>query len=173
MAEMWKFVIGFKGFYEVSNIGRVRSVKRSITRSNGRKMTVLARILLSPLDGHGYPHVCLHRRGRSWSVRVHILVARAFLGKPPAGKEVRHLNGDRADPRLRNLRYGRPDENGADKVAHGNSTRGEKNPNAVLTQEQVIAIRASDGTNAAIAAAYGVSPTQISFIRNEKSWSWL
>lgn len=173
MAEIWRPVVGWKGFYEVSDRGRVRSVKRVVVRSNGRRHTVIARILQTPPNGDGYPHVNLHRPGRHVSAKVHILVARAFHGRCPNGLETRHLDGIRANCRATNLRYGTSEENGADKVNHGTSTRGEKNHHAVLTRKEVKKIRVARGTNVDVAGEYGVSPNTISDIRRGKSWSWL
>jgi hypothetical protein len=148
-------------------------MKRVVTRSNGRRMTILARILQAPPNGDGYPHITLHRPGKAVSAKVHILVARAFHGKCPKGLEVRHLDGKKANSRSDNLRYGTPIENGSDKVDHGGSTRGEKNPKAVLTRAKVRMIRKAIGTNIEIADAHGVSPSTVSSIKHRHSWGWL
>lgn len=173
MAEIWKPVVGWKGFYEVSDRGRVRSIARKITRSNGRTMTILARVLSAPPNNDGYPHVTLHRTGQTVSAKVHTLVARAFHGKRPTGLEVRHLDGVEANCRAKNLVYGTSGQNGLDKVRHGTSTKGERNPKAKLTMKDVLAIRASIIATSDLAKAYGVCKSTIRDVRSRRSWGWL
>ena len=99
--------------YEVSDHGNVRSYRGN----RGRRDAVPH--LLRRVPGR-YPTVALCRDGhrpRTWA--VHQLVARAFLGAPPARHEVRHLNGNAEDCRLVNLVYGTSAENSADTVRHG------------------------------------------------------
>lgn len=107
MIEQWRQVPGVSPAYEVSDLGRVRSLKRYA----GTNLRVLA----TPLDSRGRPSVCIDRKAR----RVHQLVALAFLGPRPEGMEVRHLDGDMTNNRLSNLAYGTHAENIADQVRHG------------------------------------------------------
>ena len=93
----------------MSDQGRVRSLPRE--RTPGQ--------LLKPnVNSNGYLTVNLYRRG-DHTLTVHSLVTAAFLGPRPADMQVRHLNGDRLDPRLVNLAYGTPSQNMSDSVAHG------------------------------------------------------
>lgn len=96
--------------YEVSDQGRVRSRPRSRTRGG---------LLKAPPNPAGYPEVHLYsdEHRRTW--RVHVLVARAFLGPCPPGLEVRHLDDDKANPTLSNLAYGTRSENVLDRVRLG------------------------------------------------------
>ena len=59
MEEIWKDVKGFEGFYQVSNLGRVKSLKRTIIRKNGKTFFVRERILKTTNDQSGYPYVTL------------------------------------------------------------------------------------------------------------------
>lgn len=114
--------------------------------------------------------------GRRRSVRVHVLVAEAFLGPRPEGHHVAHLNGNAADNRAANLAYKTPKENAADKVIHGTNRTGwvpgEKNGRAVLTADQVREIRAlPEGFNRSrVARQYGISRRQMLDIVNGKTW---
>lgn len=106
-AEEWRPIPGFEG-YLVSNHGRVLSRRQGTPR------------LLSAPPGHkGYRTVGLMRSGRAESIRVHQLVAAAFIGPRPDGLQVRHLNGDNQNNHVANLAYGTPSENNLDQVAHG------------------------------------------------------
>jgi len=102
--ERWLPVPGF----EVSDLGRIRSFRR------GNKPKILR-------GGrrNGYPtahfQVDYHQQG----FYVHRLVAAAFIGECPEGQEVRHKDGNPANPRLSNLHYGTHAENMQDKLVHG------------------------------------------------------
>lgn len=95
MKEAWKVIPGYEGLYEASSYGRIRSARRHGTPGG----------ILTPVEGlQGYYMVNLCKGGRSKSLAVHGLVAAAFYG-PAEGREVDHVNRDRLDNRLGNLRY--------------------------------------------------------------------
>ncbi len=106
--EEWRPVDGYLGFYEVSNLGRVRSVDRIISApdSHGNPGT---RFFKGKMRRHSYKVkylvITLSSYGKTKTHNVHVLVARAFLGSCPKGMEVCHINHNRHDPRLRNLKY--------------------------------------------------------------------
>ena len=97
----------------------------------------------------GYPTVRLSHDGRSVGVNVHRLVANAFLGPRPDGLETRHLDGNQMNCRANNLAYGTHQENGEDKVRHGTSSAGERNPRAKITAAIAEQIRAKYASGAA------------------------
>ena len=118
--EVWREVVGWEGFYEVSDRGNVRSVDRVITYSNGSTRLQKGKNLKPYLRKNGYTQVGLRRPGaKPVTGRVHQMVMESFVGPPPEGMEVCHNNGDRYDNRLENLRYGTTSENTADQVKHG------------------------------------------------------
>lgn len=119
-AERWLPVHGFEGRYEVSDLGRVRSLDRVQVKSDGRTCTIKGRIRSLSRSGRGdYLTVSLKVDGRTVTRFVHRLVAEAFLGPRPPGLECCHGNGDGHDNRLENLRWGSHGENVQDTVAHG------------------------------------------------------
>ena len=119
MAESWLPVVGFEGCYEVSDLGRVRSLDRTVNRC-GHAVRLRGRQLsMGGVHPSGHIYVHLHADGRDATHQVHRLVMAAFVGPCPEGMEVRHLNGDPADNRLENLTYGTRAENSVDQVAHG------------------------------------------------------
>lgn len=117
--EQWKPVVGYEGMYEVSNQGRVRSTSRVIVRSNGAKQTISTRIRKHFQTKSGHLSTSLSREGVVVSREIHRLVQEAFVGPCPPGLEVRHLNGNPADNRAENLKYGTRQENVQDMLAHG------------------------------------------------------
>lgn len=139
MGERWKSIPGYEGIYEVSDLGRVRRL--TFDNHHVRNRPIEPRILRSWLTKHGYARVALSKNGKSTSPHVHRLVLIAFVGPPPEGYEAAHLNGDRADSRLCNLAWKTRKDNHADKILHGTAQRGERNPNAKLTETDVVAIR--------------------------------
>lgn len=118
--EVWLPVVGYEGFYEVSDQGRVRSVDRTVQTKDGRRMSFRSRMIALHLDECGYPEAVLSRNCRGKTIGVHRLVCAAFHGpKPDWAHCVRHLNGVPTDNRPDNLTWGTRSENMQDKARHG------------------------------------------------------
>lgn len=127
--EIWKPVVGYEGRYEVSNIGRVRSVERVVqggrTPTAFRKVPEKMRALTVNVDGH--VRVTLHKDAKRKIHFVHALMLAAFVGpRPDPESEIRHLNGDPSDNRIENLAYGTHAENVADMMRHGTHRNSRK-----------------------------------------------
>lgn len=106
-AEEWRPVVGWSNYY-VSDQGRVMSTKWTKSR-----------IKKTFLDPAGYPCVQLCVNNTVTARRVHRLVAEAFHGPRPVGRECRHLNDVKTDNRAVNLAWGTPSENCQDRVRNG------------------------------------------------------
>ena len=110
--ENWKPVAGHEGAYEVSDLGRVRSVERRVrlvTRQAGETTRrVPAKILRPGTVKSGHVSVAI---GKGNSRLVHQLVLEAFVAPRPDGCEVLHMNHEPCDNRLVNLKYGTRSEN--------------------------------------------------------------
>lgn len=175
--EEWRPVLGYEGLYEVSSLGRVRSVERVVLtrRRNGIVPTRRRSIILRAIAPIGYPVVALHRQDRGRPAHVHTLVCEAFHGPRPAGMQVAHNDGSRDNNQPNNLRWATPSENNLDKKTHGTQQdqRGEKAPGAKLTNDKVAAIRKAldEIPQKEIARSFGVAPSTISNIRTGKRWS--
>lgn len=117
--ERWK-PIDFAPGYEVSDRGRIRS----FMPKNGFPIPHLRHPFVDR-DGH---HVLTLRVNKKSHFRsVHRLVALAFLGNPPTGKnEVCHKDGNPSNNRLGNLKWGSTADNTADRIRHGRTFRGER-----------------------------------------------
>lgn len=116
-AEQWRPVVGYEGAYEVSDLGRVRSLDRAVPAGRGRTRKSSGRVLSQYLGN--YAKVRLKVDGAGSTKNVHALVAETFLGPRPDGLEVCHNNGDASDNRLANLRYDTHSANQSDQIAHG------------------------------------------------------
>lgn len=99
--ETWLPVPGWPG-YEVSDLGRVRSVDRVL--SDGR--TAGGVLLAKSPDSRGYMRVTLRKDGKSSTRRVCVLVAEAFLGRRPPGKQILHKDDDHSRDDVGSLSYG-------------------------------------------------------------------
>lgn len=167
--EEWRPVNGHDGHYEVSNLGRVRSLDRTVVR-NGKSRFLKGRILQSNVNcttGPGYPVVRMNNR----TTYVHHLVLEAFVGPRPQRHEACHCNGNRRDNRAANLRWDTPSANQNDRVLHGTSNRGEQCGAAKLTESQVREILSSPERGFEIARRFGLSQQAVCNIRKRRIWS--
>lgn len=166
MSDRWKPVVGFEGWYEVSEAGRVRSVDRVV---NGKRYR--SRLLAHHLAKNGYVLVDLYQGGKRTTRTVHSLVAEAFIGPYPDGKEVCHGPGGRRDNRVGNLRYDTRQGNFADKKRDNTEQVGQRHWNCKVSNRQVLRIRrrlAEGESNASVARDLRLSPSLISMIRHGK-----
>lgn len=107
MLEKWAQIEGYEGFYEVSNLGNVRSMERTVPRLREGKIQQLRRAsrpLKPSLNHKGYPEVTLTKGAVRNSFRVHRLVATAFCPGPVL-EQVNHINSIRTDNRAENLEW--------------------------------------------------------------------
>lgn len=105
MHEKWSWIRGYRGYYKVSTHGRVKSVKRTIIRSDGQTRIYKGRILRPGISKMGYPIVGLCKGGINKTHYVHLLVASKFLPPKPSGKEIKHKDGNKANPNANNLEW--------------------------------------------------------------------
>ncbi len=112
ISEVWRPVLGWEGLYEVSDLGRVRSLPR--VRCTGKVL----KAVLSP-SKPDYRVVNLCHDGRKKMRPVHQLVCEAFHGQRPAGAHARHLDGDSLNNLASNLAWGSPRDNVEDSIRHG------------------------------------------------------
>ena len=162
--EEWRDIEGFP-FYQVSDLGRVRSFRPKTSSSSPRTVPIILK-----QQGKGkYRHVSLGR----CTARVHRLVLAAFVGPCPEGEEACHRNGDSSDNRSDNLRWDTRRSNHRDQYKHGTRIMGEKHPMSKLTEAEVMAIyTAPTGTSSSeLGAIYDVSRQAIDAIRKGKTWS--
>lgn len=167
MTEEWKPVAGYEGQYEVSNLGRVRSLPRSETNSRGALRNYRGCIRVPTFNQDGYAQIRFGGRNHF----VHILVASAFIGPRPKGQEVRHLDGNPANNNSANLAYGTKSENRRDCYSYG----GRSGPGK-LYRDEVLRIRAKIEQGEPykkIAREYGVDKSSIKRIHDGRYFSYI
>ena len=102
--EIWKKIDNYDN-YEVSTLGRVRSIDTTIVRSNGRPMIIKGKILRPYKDNKGYLHVSLYNdKGRRRN-QVHRLVAKAFIPNPDNLLQVNHIDENKQNNCIDNLEW--------------------------------------------------------------------
>lgn len=121
--EVWRPIVGFPG-YMVSNMGRVKSLARVVKRGNNQ-IPVKEKFLKFGTSV-GYPFVNLNREGVSTSVKVHRLVASAFVPNPNQRPEVDHINTIRTDNRAENLRWVNRSENNMNPITRERNSTAKK-----------------------------------------------
>lgn len=111
MEEIWKDVVDYEGYYQVSNLGRARGLDRKV-RCGTRIYSVVGRILKHRLTVDGYPYIGLSKEGPRKYMKIHRLVADAFgISKESHHVQLDHINNIRDDNRLENLQWVTSGEN--------------------------------------------------------------
>jgi HNH endonuclease/NUMOD4 motif len=167
MTEEWRPITGLEGRYEVSDRGRVRSLRNN--RGRPRTIPYVRRL---HRGAGGYAEIIVLVAGRSVHFLVHRLVLEAFDCPCPDGMECAHLNGDKNDNHLGNLRWATPKENAADRDRHGTTARGIRGGQARLTEDQVVEIRrrAPRATVSQLSREYGISCPSINAVIHGRTW---
>lgn len=125
MKEIWEDIIGWDGLYQVSDLGRVKSVERIVVYKNGKRYLVKEKILRFKRNGEGYLSVCLCRNCYEKYERINRLVANAFIPNPNNYPIVCHDNDVPDDNRVVNLKWGTQKHNIRDAVKRGRMSKGD------------------------------------------------
>ena len=179
--EIWKPILGVKsglydGYYEVSNLGRVKMLPRLLNHNKG--MRVSKEKIVTGSNSHGYKIVSFKKDGIKAVVAVHILVARAFIENPCPDKFkiVNHLNSDRADNRVENLEWCDHSRNAKHAIEAGKLkiTKGSERSTAILNDKKVLAIKllykTGEFSHWSLSELFNVGKTTIQKILNGDKW---
>lgn len=101
--EIWKPIVGYEDYYEVSNKGKIRSLDRYVKGRGGSTYFKKGIERKQCHDTNGYLFVLLSVDGKLKQLSTHRIVATAFLGE--SDLEVNHKNGNKEDNRVENLEY--------------------------------------------------------------------
>lgn len=177
--EIWKAVVGYEGYYEVSSHGRVRSLDRHITkqwRDGTYTLCVLrGRIRQPARRPNGYLCTTLSREGEVKTFLTHRLVAKEFLPNPENLPQVNHIDFDPCNCSLSNLEWVTPAQNTKhSKEAGRHSPYQVVKLNQKLTSVQASEIRKQLAIKGRlqreVARDFGVSQTTVSEVCNNKTW---
>jgi len=171
MEEIWKDIKGHEGLYQVSNLGRVKSLER-VDRL-GR--SVEEKVLKNKNHSAGYHQIVLFNFGIKRRFYIHRLVAGAFIPNTECKPQVNHIDGDKLNNRVENLEWCTQSENIKHAFKNGlSSQKGERNATSKLTKKQVLDIRkmyaTGEYTQKNIADEYRTVQATISSVIRRVNW---
>lgn len=136
--EVWKDIKGYEGCYQVSNLGKIRSLDRLVNKKGGGKRLLKGRVLKTYIKKNGYEQIGLTVNGDTKYFTIHRLVAVHFIKNDDPDKNViNHKNGIKTDNKKTNLEWCTHSYN----VKHSFDVLGYKAHNRKLTDDQVRYIR--------------------------------
>lgn len=170
MQEIWKDIKDYEGIYQVSNLGRVKSLKRVTGGDRNRRLKEI--IFKQHKLKDGYLGVILYKNNIKKNFRVHRLVAEAFIVNPANKSDVNHIDGVKDNNIASNLEWNNRQEN----ITHAkevlNAKFGqcyrENDSRIKLVKADVIQIRNSKLKLKELAANFKVSASHVCNIRNGK-----
>lgn len=161
--ERWRPVVWYAGLYEVSDFGNVRSVPHP---SLGRMIT--GKVLRPAMMTNGYLGVSLSKSKGRLTCRVHVLVAEAWIGLCPRGRQMNHKDLDKTNNHLTNLEWVTPQQNSVHALDNGVQPLGEAKHNVAIPDRIAVEIAQKKhwarGEMTSIARKYGVGVSAVSKI---------
>ena len=141
--EIWKDVIGWEGFYQISNFGNVKSLERQVYNKGHKCYRVqYGRVLKPAIASHGYRMVHLLNGKISRSVCVHRLVIEAFIPNSENKKETNHKDGNKLNNNVDNLEWATYTENINHALNTGlNNNKADTHYKAKITSKDAVTIR--------------------------------
>lgn len=117
MKEVWKDIPGYEGYYQASNLGRIKSLERKIEYSNQQDRIMKEKIMKLNPTTRGYIRICLRKEGIAKNHFVHRLITSTFIGE--SNLQVNHIDGVKTNNNIDNLEYVTNQENIAHAVKIG------------------------------------------------------
>lgn len=176
--EIWKDILDYKGYYQISNLERVKALARKVKHSSGGYSFRKERILVVKMYDGSYKQVALYKDGKFKKFLLSRLVAQTFIPNPDNKPEVNHKKGNKANCKQSNLEWSTRSENMLHayrtglKIPSGGISKGEKNGNSTLLKRDVLYIRRNpEGLiQTQLAKKFNVSQYAIWAVIHKKVW---
>lgn len=166
MEEIWKDIEGYEGLYQVSNLGRIKSLERYVW-NRFSYILVKERILKQSNDKYGYCIISLNKNNKGKVFKVHRLVAQAFIPNSLNAPQVNHKDEDKKNNYVDNLEWCDSKYNNTYGTRIERIVRNRENK---LSKKQVMEIYTSNLKNKELAQKYNVCTTTIGYIKTGKIW---
>lgn len=125
--EVWKDIRGYEKYYQISNLGRVRSLDRIIKdEKNNRTFNIKGKIITPTDNGNGYLIIGLRKNGKRKNKYIHRLVAEAFLDKCDGQEYINHIDFNKKNNNISNLEWCTQKENINYSIKKGRYISGKK-----------------------------------------------
>jgi DNA-binding transcriptional regulator YiaG len=175
MQEVWKDINGYEGYYQVSSLGRVKSVKRMVNHNYGGLKIVNERVMSQRTAK--YKNLMLCKEGEERIFWVHRLVAESFIENPDNKPEVNHKDANCHNNNVDNLEWATRAENQIHAVQHDLfKTKYGKNPyknrDLAATFTEIRSLYKEKGVRQKeIAKTFSIDQSTVSRIFNNKRWT--
>lgn len=167
--------------YLISDKGIVYSIAERANRGRPKEPVIKAYFMC-----WGYKAIHLVRNGKSYKRYIHRLLLETFVGPCPKNKQCRHLDGNKLNLNLSNLKWGTRRENQHDRMKHGTANYGETHGMTKLTNTDVLQIRKlgkeankhtrkidNGGNYREIAKKFSIAPSTVGAIVQGRAWKYL
>ena len=174
--EIWKDIIDFENYYQVSNFGNIKSLERWVNSTSNSKQLRPSKILKGNIDRDGYKKVTLSKENKFKYYTIHRLVALYFIDNPENKPTVNHIDGDKLNNNDWNLEWNTISEQNKHAYSIGlNSRKGELNNCSKLKEEQVLLINEllQSLSISEISLQFNVSKSTIYDIKKGNNWNYL
>lgn len=135
MKEIWKNIPNYEGYYQASNLGRIKSLRR-YKQNHSKLQIVEEKIINQYINKHnGYVYSMLYKDGTEKNCRVHKLIAQTFIPNPENKKTINHIDGNKANNRVDNLEWATNRENIIHAIENGLAST-DRNKIAILQYDK-------------------------------------
>ena len=109
--EIWQNIAGYEGLYQVSNLGRIKSLDRYVHYRDTRKRLIKGEYKKGTINKKGYLKVTLYKDGKGNTREIQRIVAETFIDNPLNKEQVNHIDGNKQNNKADNLEWCTPREN--------------------------------------------------------------
>lgn len=167
--ELYKDILGYEGFYQISNLGNVKSLSRTILKNGIYPFKSKDKIIKNRVNKYCYVTLCKNNTYKNFY--VHRLVAQAFINNNENKLIVNHINGIKTNNRVDNLEWCTYLENTKHAILNGFiNQKGINSVKSKLNEKEVLEIKQSNLPHKELSKKYNISKSNISNIKTKRIW---